>query len=288
MIDNQFSSKILTYLESQGKTLNQSLLEEASKRLTAAFKRQLMEDRENQPGKLRMSSGGQCVRKQWYAYKGEKGEDLSGRTINTFLTGDLLEVGLSVLGRLAGWQLMGKPDGEDEVALKDLPDIKGHPDDILFVPEENKYYLIEYKTMSEYSYRKFEKEGLDDAWGYQTQSSLYCEAMGIEEYILVAQCKNTGHICDRIYRKDDLSIGAAKGRWVVIKGSEDAPAREHSPEPEFKYNRSTKMYDPTGRLVLGIQCQYCSFKTQCYPEAVMELKGEKPIWLVPNPVAMEI
>lgn len=277
MNDCEFTGKILAYLGSEGKTLNESLLEEASKRAASAFKRQLMEDREAKGG-LRMSSGGQCGRKQWYAYHQTPQEPLSGRTVNTFLTGDLLEVGLSILGRLAGWQLMGKPDGEDEIKLDG---IKGHPDDLLCVPEEGgKMYLVEYKTMSEYSYRKFETDGLDDAWGYMTQCSLYCEALGLEEYILVAQCKNTGHLCDRVYKKDSTLVAIAKEKWAAINAGHEMP-RQFEPELEAKYNRSTKVYDPTGRLILGVQCSYCAFRAACWPSVIQEFKGEKPIWIVP-------
>lgn len=288
MESGQFSAQILHYLESSGKTLNEALLEEGAARIKNAFKRQLMEDREDKPGTLRMSAGGQCVRKQWYNYTGAVGEPLSGRTLATFLTGDMLEVGLSMLGRLAGFQLMGKPNGEDEI---EIDGVKGHPDDILYVPSEKKYYLIEYKTMSEYSYRKFEKDGLDDSWGYFTQASLYCEAMGIEEFILIGLCKNTGHICDKVYKKHYNYIARAKGRWETIKNATSAPGREFDPIQEEVYNRKTKSYDPTGRMTVPIQCQYCAFlQSHCHPNIEVEFKGEKPQFILPSsqPITMEV
>jgi hypothetical protein len=288
MQSGYITSKLLEYLENPEKKVNKALLEEAAKRLTSAISRQLMEQRQNQK-KLRMSSGGQCMKKQWYAFKGEEGEPISGRTLNTFLNGDTIEVNLSIIGRLAGLQLMGKPDGEDEIHIAAMPDVKGHCDDVLYMPDENRYYLVEYKSMSDYSYRKFEKDGLDDEWGYFTQASLYCEALGIEEFILVAQCKSTGHICDRVYRKDPNLVRIALEKWNAIKSNPDVmPNRGYEPEAETKYNRSTKVYDPTGRSILGIQCSYCSFRAQCWPEVQQEFKGEKPIWIVPSPQPMAI
>lgn len=36
----------------------------------------------------------------------------------------------------------------------------------------------------------------------------------------------------------------------------------------------------TGRQILGYPCSYCAFKSRCYPAAEMEMKGDKPIWVV--------
>lgn len=277
MINNQFSAKILQYLESNDKRLDETLLDEAAKRVKVSFKRQLMQNRDNAPGKLRMSSGGKCVRQQWYTYKGQEGEPLSGRTANTFLTGDLLEVGISILGRLAGWQLLGKPDGEEQIVLDG---VNGHFDDLLYIPESGEYLIVEYKTMSEYSYRKFETDGMDDMFGYLTQASLYCEAMNLKRFVLVGICKNTGHICDQVIDKRDDLIQKAKERWTIIKTYDRCPDREHTPEPEKVYNRKTKEYDQTGRSILGIVCSYCQFKFHCWPNIQTEIKSSKPIFLV--------
>jgi len=38
----------------------------------------------------------------------------------------------------------------------------------------------------------------------------------------------------------------------------------------------------TGRRVLGFPCSYCAHMGRCFPEATMELKGDKPIWVIPS------
>lgn len=292
MISGQFTAKILSYLESSGRTLNQALLDEAGKRVQQAFRRQLMEEREDAPGVLRMSAGGQCVRKQWYGFKGAPREALGARTINTFLMGDICEVGLSILGRLAGWQLTGKPDGED-LLLLDLPrvlhrgeppdepyKITGHLDDLLYVLEEERYYVVEYKSMSEYSFREFEKNGLNDFWGYATQLELYSLAMDAPGKILVGMCKNTGHLHDVVVGRAASLATRALERWDVILNRDEMPEREFDAVPETTYNRKTKERDPTGRTILDVRCSYCPFRATCWPDAKMELKGEKPLWVV--------
>jgi hypothetical protein len=37
---------------------------------------------------------------------------------------------------------------------------------------------------------------------------------------------------------------------------------------------------PTGRKILGFPCNYCSHMKRCYPQVKMELKGDRPVWLV--------
>lgn len=272
-----FSERINQFLLSEGKSIDELLLKEAATRTVTAFRRQLMEDRETAPGVIRMSAAGHCQRRQWYNYKGFKGEPLQARTHMVFLHGDMLEVALSVLGRLAGWNLLGKPDGEDEIQLDG---VKGHPDDLLQYEED--MILVEYKSMSDYGFKKFEEEGIDDLFGYQSQASAYCEALNVDQYILCAVCKSTGKIADRVYEKCVQKVARTRERWETIKRSEEAPAREHEPEPELVYNRSTKSYDQTGRMKLGVFCSYCGHREQCFPGLQMEIKSGKPIFLTPS------
>jgi hypothetical protein len=39
----------------------------------------------------------------------------------------------------------------------------------------------------------------------------------------------------------------------------------------------------TGRRILKFPCSYCAHMERCSPEAKMELKGDKPIWVIPSP-----
>jgi ribosomal protein L44E len=291
MIDGQFSAKIMEYLSKSERNLDEALLEEAANRCKAAFKRQLMEERISSKGKLRMSGGGHCARKQWYGYQGEQGEALSPRTINTFLMGDICEVGISTLARLAGWKFKtaGVEHNEVQTQIEIIPHrgdapqepflIKGHVDDILIVPEEEKIYAVEYKSASEYSYKDFETNGLSESFGYRSQVSLYLDALGLDEAIVVYMCKNTGHICDRVVKKDTSLIQQAKENWRKILNYPEAADRKFDSVPE------TFRKKPTGRQVLPYQCSYCQFVKQCRPDAVLEFSCGKPVFVVSQEVA---
>lgn len=217
-----------------------------------------------------------------------------------FLFGDLLEVGVSVLARLAGWKLLGKPDGEDEVSISIdlLPHrgeppqepvrISGHIDDLLQDEETGKLVLVEWKSMSPYSYEDFEKNGLTDIWSYESQCSLYCEALGIEEYVLVAVNKANGMICDRVYRKNEHLVEKAKEKLYRLLNYDELPERGYEPIDEKKYNRSTKEYDPTGRKILPINCALCGFRRKCWGDIQPEFKAGRPIFVVPNLIDMTV
>lgn len=283
MIDGQFTQKILQYLATGAKTLNEALLEDAGERCKTAFKRQLMEERSEAKGKLRMSGGGHCARKQWYSFKGEVGEPLSPRTINTFLMGDICEVGISTLARLAGWEFQSKGSEQIEV-FQQVPVptdrqepaqepylVTGHIDDLLIV--DGKKYLVEYKSASEYSYRSFENEGLSESFGYHSQHSLYLDALGLDEGIMVYMCKNTGHLCDRVIKKDMGLVAQAKENWRKILNDPSIPERKFEAVPE------TYRKKPTGRIVLPFNCSYCQHVKRCWPGAQLEKHGGKPVYV---------
>ncbi len=294
----QFTSRIENYLLNQEKTLDQALLEEASNRCAHSFKRQLMEPK--MEGKLRLSSAGQCVRKSWYSHHKFEPEQMAARTHMVFLFGDVIEVAASVLGRLAGWKLLGKPEGEDRVSIsidllghrgeppQEPVQIDGHIDDLLQDEETGKLVLVEYKSQSPYSYEDFEKNGLDDTWNYATQCSLYCEALGIDEYILVAINKATGAMCDRVYRKSDELVEKAKEKLYRVLNNDDMPERGFDPVDETVYNRKTKERDPTGRQILCINCAYCGFRQTCYPQAQTEIKSGRPVFVIPSTIEMPV
>lgn len=297
-----FTEAIYSYLKKTERTLSEALLTEGERRFRQAMKRQTMEEREDAPGVLRMSAGGKCARAQWYRFNGISGEPLTPRTHVTFLMGDICEIALSILGRLAGLQLLGKENADDregDLITMQIPVatgrgepagepfvVSGHIDDLLHDNETDETFLVEYKSMSEYSFRSFEKDiqdgkPLDDTWGYATQMSLYMKALGLKRGIMVAVCKNTGHIADRIVDLDESLVSLAKDRWHRILNVDETPEREHPTQPETRYNRSTKSYEPTGRNVLDIRCQYCAFKGACWRDRLtMEMKGERPVWVI--------
>lgn len=285
MIDGQFSGRILDYLASSGKRLDAALLREAGARCTRSIERQLMQERESSKGKLRASSAGQCARKLWYTYTGQEGEPLQPRALMTFLCGDLMEVGLSVVARLAGWKMIGKSGNPDEEPSLDvvLPSgkmVQGHPDDLLHNEEEQKFYLVEFKSANEYGFEEFVKNGLSDTFGYATQVSLYLDSLSLKHGIVCYVCKTNGQIADRVVSRDASLVAKAKLRLDGILAGQE-PGREHSPVPETEYDRKTKRREPTGMMVLPVQCAYCAFRDKCWAGCVTkETKGGKPVWVV--------
>ena len=54
------------------------------------------------------------------------------------------------------------------------------------------------------------------------------------------------------------------------------------PEAKGLPERNGSWYSfKTGRKILGFPCSYCSHKARCYPTAAMEMKGDRPVFVIP-------
>jgi hypothetical protein len=82
--------------------------------------------------------------------------------------------------------------------------------------------------------------------------------------------------------EDVPGADAVENETVKIQGQANAVTFEHD-NPEVKAvgkNGSWFSYE-TGRRILGFPCNYCRHLKTDFPEARMEMKGDKPIWVIP-------
>src|SRR3990167_3186760 len=97
--------KINKYLSEAGKTIEESLRYDVEKLAGAAFQRQFMDSEVyDAKGKLWFSGIGKCVRQQAYKFHGfeKKGKEIDARAKLAFFTGDLVELTIVSLAKLAG------------------------------------------------------------------------------------------------------------------------------------------------------------------------------------------
>ena len=243
--------KILEYLNSKESTLNESIAYEVGQIANFSFRRQFMEDRESKPG-LRLSAGGKCPRQQAYGLHGfeKKGKEIDGRAKIIFFQGDLVELVIVQLAKQAGCSIAGTGLSQMGTWLTiEEHQIPGHPDGVLF---NGKPYLIEVKSMADFSFKKFEKGDVDDS--YKAQVSLYMEAMGLDECVFVGLNKNNGIMHEIIIKKDPELVEKLKSNLSVILKS----TKDKLPEPAYKVGE--KGFYPW-------QCLYCSFWGHCRPNA---------------------
>ena len=249
-------NKIYDYISKEGKTIDQSVVNEVETLAGICFKKQFMTADQNRDGKLSISSAGKCPRQQAYAYHGfeKKGKEIDSRAKLVFWAGDLTELTLVSLAKTAGCCLIASGFNQMAVELKiNGVTIHGHPDGILLY--DGNLLLLEVKSMSSYSYERFENGYIDES--YEVQINLYMEALGLTKCVFLAQNKDNGVISERIIEKKQEIVDKGKRNLLAVINSSKGNLPD-APE-ELNYDKKTRLYP--------WNCLYCSYWGHCRPNA---------------------
>ena len=228
-----------------GKPFDAETVSEFSKNLSAKLANRLAESR-GRPT-LRLSNvGTPCERKLWYSINTpEAAAPLSASTRLKFLFGDILEEVVLFLARASGHRV------EREQEEVNVGDVKGHIDAV--VDGE----LVDVKSASTYSFKKFKEGGLktSDAFGYLHQLGAYLSAVGGKRGHFLAVDKTLGHLTLDTHEKTDIDYEAmVKAKQAMLAQSEPPP-RAYQDEADGK----------SGNRKLGLACSYCPFSKTCWP-----------------------
>jgi hypothetical protein len=248
--------KINEYLSKKESVLDESLRYEVERLAGWCFKRQFMTDESPaSKGKIRLSSCGKCPRQVAYAFHGieKKGKESDSRAKIIFWTGDLSELTVTALAKLAGCVITGT--GLNQITVK-LPVngsvIEGHPDGILI--HEKELYLLEIKSMSSFSFARFERGELDS--GYVAQMNAYMECLGLKKCVMVALNKDNGIMGERVVEKDEAVVEKIRTNLKAVLHS----TPETLPPPPAELN-------PNADGFFSWVCLYCSYWGHCRPNA---------------------
>lgn len=303
---------IKAYLESHDKRMDKAVLDETVKRMRQVIVRDLMQPRDTRAGKESNTLyTGACARKARLTFDGAERDPLRARTLLKFLLGDLVELSVLAVARLAGCHIT---DNNIDLSIQgeDGVEVPVHPDGLYLAPDGT-LYNIEIKSCDSRTFDAWmEKGGPDDAWGYLTQASVEVKAwreagMPVLSTIFVAVSTGSrqGSIAEFIMPYDEqLVIGWHERRLAVQQ--EAIPSIPFQGQPEMAFmrgkacnadwfahgepiartNEKGAVYGwdvMTGRVVVPLVCTYCDFRAKhCWQEAVMEMDGTKPIWVVPE------
>ena len=237
-------------------------------------------------------------------------EPLKARTLLKFLLGDLVELSVLAVARLAGCHI---EDNNCDLTIlgEDGVPVPVHPDG-RYVSVDGQSYNVEIKSCDSQTFDQWLAHGgPDDAWGYLTQASVEVRAwreagMSVLSTIFVAVSTGSrqGSIAEFIMPYDEqLVIGWHERRRLARQVT--VPAIPFEGQPEMTFMRGKAVHadwfahgEPTprvndkgatygwdvitGRTVVPLVCSYCDFRAQhCWKEAVMELDGTKPVWVLP-------
>lgn len=250
--------KILKYL-TDNKSENDSLRYEAEKLAGWAFKRQFQTDSETNRA-MGLSGCGNCPRKLAYKLHGFEvnGKEIDSRANVTFFMGDILEAMVMCLAKASGLAITATGMNQITVSLK-IGDkiVYGHPDGLLFYEREG--ILVECKSMSDFSYQKFEKGEID--YSYECQINSYLESLGFNRCVIIAVNKNNGMIAEKIIVKSPEIVKFLKENLKAVLES----TKESLPKP---------MFEPNDKGELPWQCRYCAYFKTCWPNSELVLKGK--------------
>lgn len=249
--------KILKYLSEGQLQINEALKHEVERIAGYSFVRQFMtEEDSDTKGKLRMSSCGKCPRQLAYAFHGyeKKGKELDARAKLIFFAGDLCELVITNLAKLAG--VVMTATGLNQLTLTGKvgkTDVTGHPDGMVL--HDGKWYLFECKSMADYAFEKFQKDGyLDDS--YVAQCNIYMHKLDLDACVVVGYDKNSGVMHEIILKKDPEVVKRAIANLTAV--AESSP--EKLPEAPEAYNPDDKGFYPW-------QCLYCAYWGWCRVDA---------------------
>lgn len=217
---------------------------------------------------LRFSNmGSPCERKLWYQInRPDEQEELTADTKLKFLFGDLTELLLLFLAKIAGHSVEG---GQTQL---DLHGIKGSRDAVI------DGVLVDVKSTSSFSFKKFNEHTLkdDDAFGYIPQLLGYLEASQDDTLVtdksraaFWAFDKSLGHMCLDFHQRPDWDWKA------VIEYKQKTVSLPEPPERAFE----PQEFGKSGNMRLGTFCGYCSSKKLCYPELRTFLYSQGPTFL---------
>lgn len=257
------ADKISAYLADTNSTVNEHLCYQIEKLAGFAFRRQFMTaSKDNdRTGIISLSAAGKCPRQLAYGYLGfeKNGKEIDGRGRITFFQGDLVELTLMALARLAGCNIVGT--GFNQITVKlPLQDyiLEGHPDGFLI---EDGTKLVECKSMSSYGFERFENGEVDDA--YVAQINMYLEATNLDECIMIVMNKDNGIVKESSVYRDPILINTIKDRLITVLKS----TKETMPSAPTELNTDAKGYYPWN-------CLYCAYHRTCRPMAGRVLVGK--------------
>lgn len=244
--------RINAYLSSNEVTLDQALRYEVEKLAGVAFSRQFMTEKEDRPNKLYASSAGKCARQVAYQFHGfeRAGKEIDSRAKIVFWTGDLAELTVVALAKLAGCQITATglnqiratiPLGAAEIVCK--------PDGLVL---NGSLHLLEVKSMSSYSYERFEDGYIDPS--YEAQVQIGMKALSVQSCVFIALNKESGVLNERKILFDEAVYKRAieNVQKVLDSTKENLPARP---------------FEPDAKGFLPWNCLYCAYWKHCWPLA---------------------
>lgn len=256
--------KINEFLTKEKKTLDEGfkylLKQEFSQLSGFSFEHQFLSDRKESDGELRFSSCGKCPRQLGYAYHKEEknGKEIDSRGLRTFFIGDMTETMLVLLAKVSGVAIFGYGLQQPKISFKiGDKEIFGHPDG--FIIHENKVLVVEFKSMSSFSYAEFEKGNIEESYVFQANANMY--ASGLDSLVFVAFNKDNSMLSEKLIQRDEKIIEKIKENLTAVLNSTPLSLPDRA-------------FEPNEKGFLPWNCAYCPYWQTCWKNASKVLVGK--------------
>jgi hypothetical protein len=245
--------KVLSYLSQKKLTLNEALRYEVENMAGVSFKRQFMSELEPvTKGKIRLSACGKCPRQNAYKFHGieTKGKEIDSRSRIVFFMGDMAEIAVTNIIKLAGVSLLATGLSQDEIKFQvNGSVVTGHPDGYFWADDE--LYLLEVKSMSSFSFERFERGDISDEYIAQINSYMH-KRKSCVACCMVALNKDSGVLAEKMIYRDDSVVN--KVRQNLLEVLHSTPETLPPPPPEL---------GPDEKGYFSWKCLYCSARDTC-------------------------
>lgn len=225
------------------------------------------------------SSYKSCARQLWYANRGYAKEPVGPDAPRKWAVGLLHEAAFVAETITSGLNVLAPgPDGRQHVAEYEVggETYKGHADLMLVkglelnathdeiaaaarggAPKQ----VVEVKALNPYTASEFEKNGVDNRWGYLSQGTTYAYAEGLDEFTFIVVNKLQGRTVQIDHKVDPMMVEEIKSAILVAEdfSTDTPPAR-----PVW----ATTIERPIlrQRELKAKRCSYCPFATTiCWP-----------------------
>ena len=241
------ADQVARYLEGE-RTTNDDILGTMMRRFGAVTFRQLMEPTAApRINSYPPSAATKCPRANYGAWIGAPSEPFAGKTRRTFYGGDIAElvtIGLAQLAFLGTRHSIGLNNEQVDIPLGTQGKIrKGYIDGMItynhdeaeaagFAPcrprraewvdaNGNEDLLVEFKSMDDFPFELFQKDGPDDTWGYLGQVTVYQRALHLRRYVMVAVHRGSLEVAEYIGTYSNTLAAKADANFdAVMLGAE--------------------------------------------------------------------
>ena len=240
--------------------------------INEAYRNLLSKERWKRPPKtLRCSEIGKpCPRQLWYSYyRPELAAPLTGQTYLKFAYGHILEALVLQLAQDAGYHVERQQERFTHVFDSGWT-LTGSIDAVI------EGVLVDVKSVTAMSVKKFDKGLVDDPFGYKAQLNSYSNMGDFDDSGFLTIEKELGKLAFYpMGRRRDLFVTDFERAVDAVSSNAPPPGLEAVPQSDTSPN-----------MALCTTCSYCDYKKECWKDA-NDGKGirtfmysNKPVFLV--------